>query len=405
MSQTILQLVQSACYRSNSLQVPSALVASSNSGDLQLLHLLYSVGEELRAMKVWPQLKRRFKVRLVAGQDRYDPPADYFAELPFTAYDRSNSWAAMGPMTDADWNLRVVGTNFMGTTKAFRLFGTGGGEFQVNPTPGAGDNMSVMQIEYISKSWLQPPAWTASEAAVAQNVYRSARGIIYKKTDSGTDTAGTVRPTMEFGEGQDGSVRWLALTTSAFAGTTAYAPGSYFTSGGRLYRVTVGGTSSGSAPTSTTEDTDITNGTLTCRYHSAASWTAETAYTFHSHILISSQYYRCEQAGITGLNQPTWDATTFTDNTITWTFQDIAYETARTDSDTCVFDDELMIAGLRAKLFLARGLGSDDLVVAFEKLKQSAVARWNVGKVLDLAAGAYSPRPFANLPEGNWPTW
>lgn len=405
MSQTVLQLIQSACYRSNATQVPSALAAATDASTLQLLHLTYAVGEELRALKVWPQLKRHFKFRLVASQARYDFPADYFAELPFTAYDRTNSWAATGPMTDADWNLRVIGTAFTGVTKAFRLFGTGGGEFRVNPTPGAADNWSVLQEEYISKSWLQPPAWTASETSIAQNTYRSARGLIYKKTNSGSGIAGTVRPIMEFGEGGDGGVRWFAIAPTAFAGTTAYAPGSYFTSGGRLYRVTIGGTSAGSAPTSTTESSDIINGTLTCRYHVAASWVAETAYLQYSHLLISAQYYRCEQAGTSGLSAPTWDATTFTDNTVTWTYQDIAYDRLLGDSDTCVFDDELMIAGIRAKLFQARGFGSDDLVTSYEKLKTSAVARWNVGKVFDMAAGGATKGPFANLPEGNWPTW
>lgn len=405
MAQTVLQLIQSALYRSNSQDVPTALVGSTNASDLQLLHLFYSVGEDLTALRCWPQLKRTFKLRMVAGQTRYDLPADFFCELPFTAFDRGNSWAAMGPMTDADWNLRVVGTNYMGTTKAFRFYGWGGGQVSINPTPGATDALSYLSFDYFSGSWLQPPLWTAGETGLAQNVYRSANGLIYKKTDSGTDTAGTVRPTMEFGEGQDGAVRWLAITTTAFAGTTVYAPGDYFTASGNLYRVTVGGTSSGSAPTSTTEGTDITNGTITCRYHSAASWTGQTSFTVGSYIKISSQYYRCVTAGITGKNQPTWDTTTFTDNTITWTYQDTSYSRIVTDSDLCVFDDELMIAGMRAALFKARGIGAEELVKEYEEFKSSAAGRFNIGKVLDLAAGAYSPRPFANLPEGNWPTW
>lgn len=403
MARTVLQLIQTACYRS-SITPPSALTAATDSGVLQLLHLFYSVGEELRALRGWPQLKRTFKVRLVAGQSSYDLPLDFYSLCPFTAYDRANSWATLGPMTDADWNLRVIGTDFQGTTKAFRLFGAGGRQMKVSPVPGDADAGAVISFDYVSKSWLQPPAFTASEASVAQNTYRSARGIIYKKTDSGSDTLGAVVPTMEYGEGEDGSCRWLAITTSAFATTTAYAAGAYLTSGGNLYRVRVGGTTGGSAPTSTTEDVDITSGTATLRYHSAASWAAQTDFEEGDFILISAQYYRCEQGGKTAV-QPTWDATTFTSGTATLTHQNVAYEEIITDSDICVFDDEAMIAGLRGKLFAARGLGSADLVYEFEKYKASCVGRWHVGKVLDLAAGEYSPRPFANLPEGNWPTW
>lgn len=405
MAKTVLQLIQSALYRSNSQDVPTTLASSTNASDLQLLHLFYAVGEDLSAMKCWPQLKKTFKLRMVAAQDSYDLPQDFFAELPFTAYDRGNSWAAMGPMTDADWNLRTVGTNYMGTTKAFRFFGFGGGQVKVNPTPGAADAISYLSLEYLSKSWILPPAWTASEGSIAQNTYRHSNGIIYKKTNSGTGTCGTVRPTMEFGEGQDGGVRWLAISTSAFSGTTLYAPGEYFTSSGNLYRVTVGGTSSSSAPTSTTESVDITNGTITCRYHSASTWAGETSYTAGSYAKVSSQYYRCIIGGVSGKNAPSWDTTTFTDNTCTWTFQDTEYDRIVTDSDICVFDDEVMVAGIRAELFKARGLGTADLVEQYESFKKSSAARFHVGKVLDLAAGAYSPRPFANLPEGNWPTW
>jgi len=386
-SKTVLQLVTAACYRSNAQQVPSALVASTNASDLQLLNLFYAVGEELRALKCWPQLKRTFKLRLVANQPDYDLPLDFYSLLPFTAYDRANSWPAQAPMSDTDWNLETIGTGFYGAMKGFRLFGYGGRQVKVTPTPGDADAGTVISFDYISRSWLQPPAFTASEGSVAQNTYRQARGIIYKKTDSGSDTLGSVVPTMEYGgEGQDGSVRWLAISTSAFSTTTAYSAGTYLTTGGRLYRVKVGGTTGGSAPTSTTENTDITSGTATLRYHSAASWTAQTDFDVGNFILISSQYYRCEVAGKTAV-QPTWSTTIFTSNTADLTPQDIAYEAAVADTDFAVFDDELLIEGLRAKLFLARGLGAEDLVFNFERLKRASLGRWSAGKVIDLAAG------------------
>lgn len=405
MARTILDLVKSALYRSNALKIPTALVAATSAADLQLLHLLYGVHEELRALRCWPQLKRTFKVRLVAGQEGYDLPLNFYSLLPFTAYDRANSFGVAGPLSNADWNLRLYGTDFSGASKAFTFSGTGGRQLRVNPLPGASDAGTVISFDYVCRDMFQPPPWTASEAAIAQNIYRSANGIIYKKTDSGTDTAGTVRPTMEFGEGQDGSVRWLALTTPAWGATTLYAPGDYAVGGGaRLYRCTVGGTSSGSVPTSTTTATDITDGTVTWRYFAAASWAGETANTTGDYILISSQYYRCEVGGITGKNAPTWTPTKEVDNTIDWTFQDIAYEAPLVDTDFSVFDEETVIAGIRAKLFDARTLENSALVNEYERLKRIAIGRWNAGKILDLAAGGNSG-PCANLPEGNWPTW
>lgn len=402
MARTILDLVKSALYRSNAQQIPTALVASTNSSDLQLLHLLYGVGEELRAMGCWPQLKRSYKLRLFPGQDGYSFPANFYSLLPYTSYDLANSRAVVGPTTDADWNLQVRGIGAQGPEKMFRLFGTGGRYFKVNPTPGDGDAISYINIEYICRDIFLPPPWTASEGSLTQNLYRHAFGIIYKKTDSGSDTAGTNRPSMTpTGEGQDGGVRWQALSTSAFSTTTLYTAGSYFTTGGNLYRVTVGGTSGGSAPTSTTEDTDITNGTLTIRYHAAASWTGQTDFDFGDHLLISSQYYRCEQGGKTGSVQPTWTTALELDNTIDWTPQDIAYETPQLDTDFMNFDEELVIAGLRAKLFQARGLGAEDLVYSYERMKKQALGRWNAGMVLDLAAGC-DDSSINLAPISNW---
>lgn len=401
MARTILDLVKSALYRSNAQQIPSALVAATAASDLQLLHLLYGVHEELRALMCWPQLKRTFKVRLVAGQEGYDLPLNFFSLLPFTHYDRINGWATEGPMTDSAWNMRVLGTDVRGANKAFRFFGTGGRQFKVSPVPGSSDAGAVISFDYICRDVFQPPPWTASEASMTQNLYRSANGIIYKKTDSGSDTCGTVRPTMEFGEGQDGGARWLALTASAFANTTLYAAGDYFLGATRLYRVTVGGTSASTTPTSTTEGTDLTSGTVTYQYHASPAWAGQTEYDTGDYVLISTQYYRCEVGGKSGSDSLTWSPTVFTDNTISWTHQDIAYETLQLDTDYSIFDEELVIAGLRARLFEARGLGAEDLVYGYEKLKRTAVGRWNAGKILDLAAGG-DDSSINLAPISNW---
>lgn len=404
MARTVLELVKSALYRSNANTIPTALVASSNSADLQLLHLLYAVAEELRALMCWPQLKRTFKVRLVPGQDSYDLPADFYSFLPFTSYDRTSSIPVAGPMTDVTWNLIRYGMGATDVTKSFRLFGYGGRQFKVDPTPGNADAGTAISLDYMSRSVFQPPAWTASEANVAQNAYRQANGLIYKKSDSGTDTAGTTRPTMEFGEGQDGSLRILAVTTRSFVDATLYAAGEYILESGRLYLVTDGGTSANPAPSSTTEDTDITNGTLTLRYFPAPTRAGQTDYEAGDYFTNgSSQIFRVEIGGKSGTDVPQWNATTFTDNTISWVYQDMAYETALSDSDLCVFDDELVIECLRAKLFQARGLGAEDLVYNSERLKRVAKGRWNAGKVLDLAAGfGDSSEPVINYTGGNW---
>lgn len=401
MSRTILQLVSTACYRSG-IPVPASLVGATDTASLQLLHLFYSVGEELRSLALWPQLKRTFKIRLVYGQQTYDLPADFYCSLPFTHYDRANSWAICGPMTDADWNLRVIGTDFQGTTKAFRLFGHGSRQFSVDPLPGAGDANAVISFDYISRSWIQPPAWTASES-ISQNTWRSAAGRLYKKLTAGSQTTGTYLPTMAFGEGTAGAVTWFCITTTAWS-QTIWSPGQYVTNGGNVYVCTAEGTSSGTGPTGTSSS-PITEGTVTWNYVPTPAWVGGTAYETGDHVSSGGQYFRVEKGGQSGLLAPPWTATTVTDGSVVWTHQNVAYEEAVGDTDVCSFDEELVIAGLRAAFFASHGMGNEELVVRYEQMKKRAVARWNRGKVLDLAAGTYSPRPFANLPEGNWPTW
>ncbi len=403
MGQTALQLIQAACYEAN-IDPPSALVGETASSTLQLLHLFYATGRELRQAKCWAQLKKKHTIYLQAGRSRYHLPQDFYAALPMTHWDRANSWEASGPLSDSAFDYRLYGVGASGVRRAYRVFGTdinpnsSRGQLEITPTPGDGDQDARITFEYVTRSWLTPALWVPG-GTVTGTAYVSCSGNIYNHA-SGT-TNGTVPPNMAFGEGQDGGVFWLALTTSAWAGTTLYAPGDYRTTGGRLYKCTVGGTSSGSAPTSTTEGVDITDGTVTWRYFAAASWAGETDFEEGEHILITAQYYRCTQGGKTGKVQPTWTATTVSDGTITWTHKEAAYEALIADTDLCQFDDELMIAGLKWRFLRSKNLPYGDLRVEYEMLKNSAAGRHNVGRVLSLT-GNYRDPYGANVPDGSW---
>jgi len=207
---------------------------------------------------------------------------------------------------------------------------------------------------------------------------------------------------MARGVGRDGGVVWQAVTVTSWGGSTAYAAGAYVTNGGNLYQATVGGISASSGGPTGTATTDITDGTVTWLYRSAASWTAQTAFTAGSHLLISSQYYKCLEAGKSGSVQPTWSTTTVGDGTITWTHKTAAYETLVSDSDLCLFDDDLMIQGLKWRFLRAKGTAYADIKQEYERIKDSALNRFNSGRKFSLAGGSGSGVVYPSLPDGGW---
>lgn len=407
MSLTALELVQQACYEAK-IPAPSALVGETDTSTLQLLHLFYETGRELRRARKWSQLKKSYTVFLEAGREQYDLPQDFYSALPDTHWDRTNSWRLYGPISDANYSLRKWGYYGVENWKSFRVFGpddnpnSGQGQFWVDPIPGAGDVGTALPFEYISKSWLRPPNWTASEASVAQNTWRFSAGNNYKKSDASAENGSTIPPNMAYGVGQEGSVFWLAVDApSAWSSSTLYAPGDYVTNdGGKWYLCTVGGTSAGSGgPTGT--DSSITDNTVTWKYISVTAWAGLTDYIVDDHVSATGPlYYKCVKAGTSGKSEPQWTTTTVPDGDITWEFQKAGYESLVTDSDLCLFDDEVMIAGLKWRFMHARGLTFQTELSIYETLKRAAVSRWNTGQKISLVGAEDTFYP--NVYEGGF---
>ena len=411
MAKTVLQLIQRACYEAHLTNVPSALSSATDSDALQLLHLFYAVGRELRSCRIWPQLKRWHFVQLEPGRTQYPLPEDYYSALPGTHWDMTNSWTLDGPLSDVEWQAQSLGYVSLETRKGFRVFGpdinTADSRGQLLITPVGGDSASgqFIYFEYVSKSWIIPPLWAAS-ASIAQDAYRFCSGNIYKKTDVGTESGSTIPPNMAYGIGQDGGVWWIYFSASAWQSSTNYAAGTYVTNGGNLYQCTTAGTSAGSGGPTGTSESEVTDNTAGWTYRASSTWAAYTEYQEGDHVLKGSNRYRCIRGPFTGNSQksgangPDWTATTVPDGSITWTHQTGAYEEIVTDSDLCLFDDELMIEGLKFRFREARGMDYAASERKFELMKGRAVSRYNPGKILSLVGR--SPRRTPNIPEGGW---
>lgn len=407
MPTTALNLVKFACYESN-IPAPTTLVGNTEPQFLQLLHLFHAVGRELRSLSNWPQLKRKFTISLVAGRTQYHLPEDFYCPLPRVFWDKSNSNEAIGPIDDGAWNNQLYGPAVIVGGRPFKIFGPDNpndsrGQFYISPTPGAGEQDQRITVEYISRNWLNPKHWVAG-ASVGATDSVNCNGNIYTHTVGTTN--GTVAPSVAYGVGQDGQVFSKVISVAAWQSATVYAPGAYATNGGNLYVSTTGGTSAGSGgPTGTTEDTDITDNTVTWNYLPFAAWAAQTSYEEGDvYTAGSTRYYLVLEGGVSGSTTPTWTISGLThtqsDGAITWTFSTSAYETLGADTDICLFDDEIMICGLQAFFLRARGLKWQDKWREYKELKSAAAGRFGAGRIIDMAGGYGSYYP--NIPAGNW---
>lgn len=425
MATTVLSLVQQACYRAK-LTAPSSLVGTSgtpvqptDADTLQLLHLFYECGQELRNRGLWTQLKRKYRFPLVSQRTNYTLPQDWYAAVPFTNWDEANRWENLGPLSDAHWNYRTYGYATIENRKGFRVFGpdinpnSTRGQFMVNPSPGASSAGQMIAYEYVSRNWLLPPNWAASTNYTLSTSYVNVNGNIYSCATAGTNSSGTTPPSVSFnGEAQDGGVFWTVLVTPAWTSTTAYAPQDYVTNGGNLYVCTTGGISASSGGPTGTSSSAVTDGTVSWVYCSAGSWTAETAYAGGTFIKIGSTYYKNTTPGIyangtaiTGKVQPTHVVSSSTwketDGSTSWNFQLAPYEALITDNDLCLFDDEIMIAGLRWRYLQANRREYSDYQAEYYQMVDNAVSRWNEGKTVNMGGDPLT-RMRPNLAEGGF---
>lgn len=401
---TALELVKRACYQAN-LTAPTALVTATDSSVLQYLYLFYETGEQLRNMRIWPQLKKHYRFPLASQRQFYPLPQDFYCELPETNFDEANRWNNIGPTGDGYFNYRQYGYATIENRKAFRVFGpdtnpnSTRGQFQLNPVPGASYAGTYCSYEYLSRSWLMPPNWTPG-TSYAANSYVNVNGNIYK-TSAGGVAASTYVPTVAAnGEGQDGGCYWTAIeTVPAWQSNTGYAPQDYVTNGGNLYVCTTNGVSASSGGPTGTSSGAITDGTVSWSYCTIATWKAETAFAAGTFIKIGATYYKNTTPGIyanatavTGKTQPNWTASTGvysqSDGTVLWVYQPQAYEALVTDNDLCVFDDELMVLGLKWKFLQANRKEYEDFKADWDQRLDSAFGRLNNGRVFNMAGGS-----------------
>lgn len=287
----VLELTQNFC-RENNLNAPSTLVSLTDPADLQVLTTLYSVSRDLRSRLCWPQQKKTYSFDLTAGRTKYPHPEDFYSPCFGSQFDRDRQERLNGPQTDLQWNERLYGFASGQADIAFRIFGpdsnpnTGGGQFQVDPSPAGGETIG---FDYISKNLFIPKNWTPS---------------------------------------------------------TAYTSGTYVNSSGNIYLCDTNGNSSTTPVSATTAN--------------------------------------------------------ITDGTTQWDYVSAAYETVLADTDLSLWDDEIMILGLKSKWFGSKGLDDAGATITYERKIAQARGRMEGAYIGSLNGGRNNSRRYGPSTAGGW---
>lgn len=104
-------------------------------------------------------------------------------------------------------------------------------------------------------------------------------------------------------------------------------------------------------------------------------WTPSTVIAANKYRFSGGNNYYTSAGGTTGSTAPSSTATSFTDGSVTWSYDNLPYEVINSDSDICIFDDELVKLGLRAKWRNEKGEENADAAAEFKSRIEKAKSR------------------------------
>jgi len=136
-------------------------------------------------------------------------------------------------------------------------------------------------------------------------------------------------------------------------------------------------------------------------------WTISEAVTTTTYRNANGLNWKLKTNGATSATTPPVAPTPITsdvtDGTAVWNVYQPAYETPITDNDLCLFDDEVMIAGLKWRFLKAAGLDFENEKAEAEQFLNGAAARLQgsvIGR-LDSPKTAINNKSITT--QGSWP--
>lgn len=148
-------------------------------------------------------------------------------------------------------------------------------------------------------------------------------------------------------------------------------------------------------------------GYLSCNWIQPRDWVASTSYTAGAIRSGNGYVYRTAAGGTSGSTRPNWTTGSDTDGAVTWTVYAEPYECNSTntnlhDDDICLFDDDLMIEGLRWAYLRAKKQDYEQERADWEQMVKSAYARFNGPVRVSMSDGPEDLEGWPNIPAGSW---
>ena len=203
---SILTIIQDASLELG-FSAPTTAVGNSNLQVKQLLAHAHRTGKELASDYEWPQLSKEHTFSFANGTASYALPTDFDRFIFCTAWDRTNHWEMIGPMTAEQWQILKSGVTTSSIYYQWRFKGITDTQFYVDPTP---DETISAVFEYQSKTWCRPRTWETGITFTA-NTYCFYNGNYYSTVAGGT--AGSTAPTHTSSSASDGAVTWVYVSS------------------------------------------------------------------------------------------------------------------------------------------------------------------------------------------------
>ena len=156
-------------------------------------------------------------------------------------------------------------------------------------------------------------------------------------------------------------------------------------------------------------DTDtMYMGYLSCNWIWPRDWVASTAYSAGDIRSVDGYVYICKTSGTSGTTRPSTGTvdTDITDNSAVWRVYNepylaVAANSKLNDADLCLFDDDLMIEGMRWAYYQAKKLDYQQERADWENQVRSSYARFQ-GPVRINLAESDDATDLINIPAGSW---
>lgn len=130
------------------------------------------------------------------------------------------------------------------------------------------------------------------------------------------------------------------------------------------------------------------------------NWLPSTAYTSGTYVNANGNIYLCGTNGTSGTTAPAAKTANITDGTTQWDYVAAPYETVRTDNDLSIFDDEVMVLGVRVGYLRGTGKDFSKEFADFEDAKKAAKHRYMGNRRGSFGSSRRGPR--YTIPVRGW---